>query len=58
MTTYLRDTDVAEHYSVSRSTVWRWVRRGLLPRPIQLSEACTRWRLDEIEARDAERQAA
>ena len=55
---YVRDTELAERYSISRSTVWRWTRNGLLPQPIQLSKACTRWRLDEIEARDAERQAA
>jgi len=53
--TYVRDTDLAARYSISRSTVWRWVNRGLLPAPIQLSDCCTRWRLDQIEARDAER---
>jgi len=58
MTLYLRDTDLASRYSVSRSTIWRWVRRGLLPQPVQISECCTRWRLDDIEARDAERDAA
>ena len=42
MTLYLRDTDLAERYSISRSTV-------------QLAESCTRWRLDEIERRDSER---
>ena len=57
MTLYLRDTDLAKRYSVSRSTVWRWTREGLLPNPVQLSHACSRWRLDEIEACDAERDS-
>lgn len=55
MTLYLRDTQLAARYSISRSTVWRWTARGLLPAPIQLSDCCTRWKLDEIERRDAER---
>lgn len=55
---YLRDTDLAARYSVSRSTIWRWVRRGLLPEPVQISNCCTRWKLDAIEARDAERDSA
>lgn len=57
MTLYLRDTDLAERYSISRSTVWRWARKGVLPAPIHLSDCCSRWKLDEIERRDAERDA-
>lgn len=57
MTQYVRDTDLAARYSISRSTVWRWVHRGLLPAPTQLSESCTRWRLDAIERRDVERDS-
>ncbi len=53
-TLFLRDTDLAERYSVGRTTIWRWASRGLLPAPVQLSESCTRWCLDEIEAFDKE----
>ena len=56
-TIYVRDTDLAERYSIDRSTVWRWAHRGLLPVPIKVSDGCTRWRLDQIEDRDAERDA-
>ena len=60
MQTYISDQQLAERYGVSRSTVWRWAHKDkrILPAPVQLSPGCTRWRLDEIEARDAERQAA
>lgn len=58
MQRYVSDVQIAERYSVSRSTVWRWVSRGILPRPQQISPGCTRWRLDEIERRDAEREVA
>ena len=50
--TYLRDTDVAQRYSIGRTTVWRWSREGRLPAPIQLSGGCTRWLLSDIEAWD------
>lgn len=55
---YVTVTQLARRYSVDRSTIWRWVSRGSLPKPYRLSEQCTRWRLDEIEARDAERGQA
>jgi len=56
MTLYLRDTDLAERYGIHRTTVWRWAGKGLLPRPVQLTDGCTRWKLPEIEAHDAERE--
>jgi len=52
---YLTDRDLARRYSVCRQTIWRWATKGSLPAPIQLSPGCTRWRLDLIEQRDAER---
>ena len=56
MTLYLRDTDLAERYGIHRTTVWRWVSKGLLPRPVQLTAGCTRWKLPEVEAHDSERE--
>jgi predicted DNA-binding transcriptional regulator AlpA len=54
---YVSAEQLAERYGVDKSTVWRWAKRGSLPSPVKLSEQCTRWRLDEIERRDAERDA-
>ncbi len=56
--TYVSVTQLARRYSVDRSTIWRWVQRGSLPQPVRLSEQTTRWKLDEIERRDAERETA
>ena len=56
--TFVSDAQLATRYSVSRSTIWRWSQSGNLPKPIRLSSCCTRWRLDEIEARDSKRRAA
>lgn len=57
-TVYVSDTQLAERYSVSRSTIWRWTGRGILPAPVRLSSCCTRWQIADIEARDAARQEA
>jgi predicted DNA-binding transcriptional regulator AlpA len=53
---YIPDLEVAEPYSVSRATVWRWVRDSKLPPPVRLSEGCTRWLLSDIEAWEASRK--
>ncbi len=53
---YVSVTQLARRYSVDRSTVWRWVQRGTLPQPQKLSEQCSRWKLSDIEARDAARE--
>lgn len=41
---YVRDNDLAERLSVSRSTIWRWSAEGLLPPPRRIGGA-TRWPL-------------
>jgi predicted DNA-binding transcriptional regulator AlpA len=53
-TQYVSDVQLAERYAVNRCTIWRWSKQGILPKPVQLSENCTRWRLDLIERRDAD----
>lgn len=54
---YLRDTEVAEMFSVSRNTIWTWAKKGLLPEPVRISPGCTRWNRAEIEAMYPERLA-
>ena len=56
MTKYISADQLADRYGVNRSTIWRWTKRGLLSKPVRLSDQCTRWRLDEIEKLDAERE--
>jgi len=55
-TIYVRDTDLAKRYSVHRVTIWNWARKGVLPLPVKISGGVTRWRLADIEAREAERE--
>ena len=42
------DIQLAQRYSVSRATIWRWVTEGNLPKPKKLGANCTRWRLSEV----------
>ena len=49
---FLTDTQVGNRYSVSRYTIWRWVRIGKFPKPKKLSSGSTRWHISDIEAFD------
>jgi excisionase family DNA binding protein len=56
--TYLTDKQVAARFGVDKSTIWRWVEKGHFPRPVKLSPGCTRWRLHDVEAWEAAKEAA
>lgn len=50
---FISDIQIAKRHDVHRATVWRWARTSDFPKPIKLSNRCSRWRLDEIEAWEA-----
>ncbi|MES1955795.1 hypothetical protein SAHY_14483 [Salinisphaera hydrothermalis EPR70] len=45
---------IMARYQISRPTVWRWTKDGLLPKPMRFSPSVTRWRLSDLIAREAE----
>ena len=46
---YLSDKQVAERYSVSTATVWRWAKETPgFPAPVKLSPGCSRWRVADL----------
>ncbi|MFP5481151.1 MAG: helix-turn-helix transcriptional regulator [Alphaproteobacteria bacterium] len=49
--------EVAEHFNCNVSTIWRWLRQGILPKPVKIAGS-TRWRRSEIEALTADNSAA
>jgi len=46
---FLRDTEIASRYSISRPTVWRWVKQGKFPKPFKLGGGSSRWSIDDLE---------
>ncbi|WP_157133351.1 helix-turn-helix transcriptional regulator [Marinobacter sp. ELB17] len=51
---HFTDTEVGNYYSVSRHTIWRWVRESKFPRGKKLSSGSTRWLKSDIEKFDQE----
>lgn len=51
---YFSDTEVGNYYSVSRYTIWRWVREGKFPPGKKLGSGSTRWLKSDIEGFDQE----
>jgi prophage regulatory protein len=48
---------VAEMLTIGRSSVWRMAKEGKLPAPIKLSQRVTVWKLSDIEAFIASKEA-
>jgi predicted DNA-binding transcriptional regulator AlpA len=46
---FLRDRQVREILPVSRSTLWRWCRSGIFPKPVMLNNSKF-WRSDLVAA--------
>ena len=43
------DKQIAKRLGISRATTWRWVKKGDFPKPIKISDGCTRWRKTDLE---------
>ena len=54
---YLSIREVIAVLRVSRSTLWRWVKQGLFPKPVRLGPKAVRWRESDIAAWNRERAA-
>lgn len=55
---YFRDKEVAHALSISRSTVWHYVRNGSLNKPLKLSDRVSVWTKADIDAFVASRSTA
>lgn len=45
---YLSDLCVCKRYKISRSTLWRWLKDGLIPSPVRIGPRAVRWSLSEL----------
>ena len=55
---YLRAQALATLLAVHRTTLWRWVHDGHLPRPVRLGPNTVAWDSTQIDAWLAERQGS
>ena len=46
---YLRMRQLRQRLPIAPSTIWAWVAADKFPRPVQLGERVTAWRLADIE---------
>jgi len=49
---------VATRMSVHKATIWQWVSEGRFPKPVKFAPRCTRWKMSEILAWEAEQGVA
>jgi len=56
--TYLTDRQAAQLFSVSRCSIWRWIKESNFPKPVKFSKGCTRWKLSDIEKWEQEKSEA
>ncbi|MGL4856092.1 helix-turn-helix transcriptional regulator [Plesiomonas sp.] len=40
---YMRPKQVMQHFQISESTLWNWVKQGKFPRPDKLGDGVTRF---------------
>ena len=46
---YLSTTEVAERYSVAKSTIYSWRKHSDFPKPIKLNGSTARWPVSTLE---------
>lgn len=50
--------EVTRIVKVGRSTIYLWMKRGMFPKPLKLSERMVRWRAEDVFRWMAEREVA
>ena len=54
----IRPNDLAAKLGIEPNTLFIWIKRGIIPRPIKLSKRAAAWKVETINAWLAEREAA
>ena len=45
---FYRLSQLKKQLSVSRSSIWSWVKQGKFPKPIKLGKNCTAWNAEDV----------
>lgn len=54
---FLNIHQLARRYGIQPSTVYLWMKRGVLPQPIRLTPGCSRWALSDLEKWEDQKRA-
>ncbi|QFY42317.1 AlpA family phage regulatory protein [Candidatus Methylospira mobilis] len=49
-TSYIRMSSLITIVPLVPSTIWRLVKKGTFPQPVKLTENCTAWKLEDVQA--------
>lgn len=55
---FVKQPQILQVVPISASSLWRWVRDGMFPRPIKLSDHCSVWRVADVRQWMQQQQAA
>jgi predicted DNA-binding transcriptional regulator AlpA len=55
MSKFISVKNVAKRYEIGRSTVWHWVTIGKLPKPHKLGSNTSRWKIEELDEADKQK---
>lgn len=55
---YQTRQELEKLFKVSTATIYRWIKAGRFPKPVQLGANLVRWKASDIEAWMEEREAA
>ncbi len=47
---FIRAAELAKLLSVSKGTVYRWVKVGIFPKPVKLGPQVTAWKAQDVQA--------
>jgi len=56
MEKFIRITGVMEQTGLAKSTIWAWVKKEQLPKPLKLSSTVTVWKQSDLNRWIEERQ--
>ena len=54
----MRAAQAAQHLGIAKSTFWRWVYEGRVPRGTNITKRCTVWRREVLDAFLAKHESA
>lgn len=55
---YVSAAQLANRYGVSRTTIWRWIKKRQFPKSVQLGPNTTRWLLTDVERWESQQSGA